>query len=52
MAELTSYGDGVHSVFQLIGVQENDITKSIAWALCKCPEFMKLIVKEIFNITG
>lgn len=50
MAELISYGDEVHSVFQLIGVQENDITKSIAWALCKCPKFMKLIVKEIFKI--
>lgn len=50
MGTLISYGDEVHSIFQLIGVQENDITKSIAWALSRCPKLMKRIVKEIFKI--
>ena len=29
---------------------ENDITKSIAWALCNCPVFMKQIIKELLGI--
>ncbi len=50
MAELIAYGNEIVSVFQLIGTLENDITKSIAWALCKCPEFMKNIIHEILGI--
>ena len=38
------------NIFQLIGDKENDITKSIAWALIKCPVFMKKAVYEIFGI--
>ena len=38
------------NIFQLIGDKENDITKSIAWALNKCPVFMKKVVYEIFGI--
>lgn len=50
MSELTAHGSEVTSVFQLIGTLENDITKSIAWALCKCPAFMKKIIGEILHI--
>ena len=50
MSTLKAYGDEVLSIFQLIGDKENDITKSIAWALNKCPVFMKKIVYEIFGI--
>lgn len=47
MSTLKTYGDAVVSIFQLIGDKENDITKSIAWALNKCPMFMKKVVYEI-----
>lgn len=50
MSELMAHGSEVTSVFQLIGTLENDITKSIAWALCKCPAFMKKIIGEILHI--
>ena len=40
----------VGSVFQLLGDKENDITKSIAWALTKCPRFMELFISELANI--
>ncbi len=50
MGELIAHGNKVTNVFQLIGTLENDITKSIAWALCKCPMFMKRIINEILGI--
>lgn len=49
MGELIAYGSKVESVFQLVGNLENDITKSIAWSLCKCPIFLKYVVSEIFS---
>ena len=36
MATLESYGREVHSIFQLLGEKENDITLSMSWALTKC----------------
>lgn len=50
MGELTAYGSTVTSVFQLIGTLENDITKSVAWALCQCPVFAKKVFDELFEI--
>ena len=50
MGELVAYGGEITSVFQLIGTLENDITKSIAWALCNCPVFMKKIIGEVLGI--
>ena len=50
MSVLKAYGDEVNSIFQLIGIKENDITKSIAWALNKCPVFMKLFVKALLDV--
>lgn len=50
MSTLKAYGGDVLSIFQLIGDKENDITKSIAWALNKCPVFMKKVINEIFCI--
>lgn len=50
MGELFAYGSEVTSVFQLIGTLENDITKSIAWALTNCPAFLKEIIAEILSI--
>lgn len=50
MSELVAYGAEVSSIFQLIGNLENDITKSIAWALARCPEFLKLVIREVMSI--
>lgn len=47
MAILESYGREVHSIFQLLGEKENDITLSMSWALTKCPEFLKAVVQHI-----
>ena len=50
MATLESYGREVHSVFQLLGDKENDITLSMSWALAKCPEFLKAVVQHICGL--
>ena len=50
MSELVAYGTEVSSVFQLIGNFENDITKSIAWALARCPEFLKAVINEVMSL--
>ena len=49
MSELTAHGTEVTNVFQLIGILENDITKSIAWALCKCPILLKKTILLLFS---
>lgn len=50
MSELVAYGTEVSGVFQLIGNLENDITKSIAWALARCPEFLKAVINEVMSL--
>mgnify|MGYP001001186771 FL=1 len=50
MSELVAYGTEVSTVFQLIGNLENDITKSIAWALARCPEFLKAVINELMSL--
>ena len=50
MSELTFYSKSVTNIFQMLGTGENDITKSIAWALYKCPVFMKNTIKYLLNI--
>lgn len=50
MPNLVAYGTEVHSIFQLFGNHENDITKSIAWSFTRCPEFLKLVIHELFFI--
>lgn len=47
MATLESYGKEIHSIFQLLGDKENDITLSMSWALARCTEFLKLVVASI-----
>ena len=34
----------------MIGIYEDDITKSIAWALCNCPVFLKHIIANLLGI--
>lgn len=50
MHELKYYGKEIKNIFQLLGSKENDITKSIAWAMCQCDEFTRLFIKECLNI--
>lgn len=50
MGSLKAYDNDVLSVFQLIGNKENDITKSIVWALHKCPTFLVKIIYLIFGL--
>lgn len=47
MGELIADRSNIMSIFQLIGTLENDITKSIARALCNCSVFMKQIINSI-----
>jgi hypothetical protein len=49
MSELVVHGETVKTVFDLIGTLENDITKSIAWALVKCPQLLDAVA---FSLTG
>ena len=51
MSELMAYGTGITNIFQLMGNHENDITKSIAWVMCKCPVFMHRVAEELFHIS-
>lgn len=51
MATLESYGREIHSIFQLLGDKENDITLSMSWALTKCPEFLKAVVSDVSGFT-
>lgn len=50
MSTLETGGYEIKSIFQLIGDKENDITKSIAWALNKCPVFMKAIISDVVGV--
>ena len=50
MSELLAYGHQIDSVFQLVGTLENDISKSIAWAMVKCPVFLKRLIKCMLGI--
>ena len=50
MSELVAYGTEVNNIFQLIGNLENDITKSIAWSLARCPEFLKSVINEVMSL--
>lgn len=48
---LKLYGNEVESVFQLLGNHENDITKSIAFALSRCPIFLdEMLRKTLGNV--
>lgn len=50
MATLESYGKEIHSIFQLLGDKENDITLSMSWALAKCSEFLKALIITIVGM--
>lgn len=50
MASLISYGQEIHSIFQLLGTKENDITLSLSWALANCPAFLNTVVSAVTGV--
>jgi hypothetical protein len=46
MAELTKHGTTVHTVFDLLGRKENDLSFSLGWALQQCPRFLSALVEH------
>ncbi|MBI2858266.1 MAG: hypothetical protein HYX90_04230 [Chloroflexi bacterium] len=46
MVELYLHKRKVHSVFELLGDRENDISYSVAWALARCPIFLDLFLRS------
>lgn len=50
MGSLTAHKKDIKSIFELMGSDENDITKSIAWVLYKCPSLLKILLQKLFSI--
>ena len=50
MSSFKFYQKEINSVFQLLGYKENDITFSIAWALSKCPIFIKNTLESVLPV--
>ena len=42
---MSKHGKPVHTVFDLLGQQENDITAAIGWSMSICPEFLQRFLK-------
>ena len=47
MPDLYLHSRKLSSVFELLGVKENDITYSIGWALSRCPGFLRRLLRDI-----
>ena len=52
MTELYLHKHKVDSVFQLLGDQENDVTRSVAWAFSKSPSFLKEFMRRVIRWKG
>ena len=50
MAELYLHKRKVDSVFQLVGEHENDITRSLAWALSQGPSFLRQFLYKAVDV--
>ena len=46
--DLSLHGRRVHSVFELLGQKENDITYSVGWALAQSAQFRAALVRRLF----
>lgn len=47
MCELLLHNRPVKTLFDLLGYQENDLTKSLGWTLSRCPSLLGELVKTI-----
>ena len=52
MTELYLHQRKVDSVFQLLGEHENDISYSVAWALARCPSFLREFLRHVLDWGG
>jgi hypothetical protein len=52
MTELYLHRRKVDSVFQLLGEHENDISYSVAWALARCPSFLREFLRHVVDWEG
>jgi len=50
MAKLCLNNKEIKSIFGLLGDKENDISFSVAWALSKCPFFLKEFIKVVLRL--
>ena len=48
MTDLFLHGRQLHTVFDLLGDKENDITYSVGWALSQSPAFCDSFIKAVF----
>jgi hypothetical protein len=46
--EITLYGQPVHTVFDLLGDKENDITYSLGWALANSDRLTDALLRDLF----
>jgi len=49
MPELTLAGKPVHTIFDLLGRRENDLTYSLGWALVHVPVFTHALLSDVFR---
>jgi hypothetical protein len=49
MSNLVLHGTEIHSIFQLLGYNENDISYSTAWTLSKCEKMLKIFIQDILG---
>jgi hypothetical protein len=52
MTDLYLHRRKVDSVFQLLGEHENDISYSVAWALARCPSFLRGFLHHVLDWGG
>ena len=48
MTEIYLHSRRLDSIFELLGVKENDITYSLGWAFSKSPVFLGNVLKQVF----
>lgn len=51
MAELSLHGREVGSIFDLLGTDENDITKAIAFTLARSPSLLRMFLSKVLNVS-
>jgi hypothetical protein len=49
MAELVLGRKPVHTVFDLLGRKENDLTYSLGWAFANVPVFLDSVLRDVFE---
>jgi len=49
MTDLLLHGREVHTVFDLLGDKENDITYALGWALSRSDQLLSVLLDEVFD---